>query len=93
MYIEDPNPKYESCDNCLYCNDSEEKCIIRGCVHAVLELKECYEERQGVCKIVLDDFVAFVRDYSITYDDANFAERVEFAANKFIGSMIKADGN
>ena len=42
LHIEEANPSFESCDNCIYSDDSEEMCILRRCIHAVFLLKECY---------------------------------------------------
>ena len=40
--IEESNPDYESCANCIHSDDSEEICVLRRCIHAVSRLKECY---------------------------------------------------
>ena len=40
--IEEANPDYESCADCIYSDDSEEICVLRRCIHAVSRLKECY---------------------------------------------------
>ena len=40
--IEEANPDYESCADCVHSDDSEEICILRRCIHAVSRLKECY---------------------------------------------------
>lgn len=42
IQIEESNPSYESCIKCIYSDDSEETCILRRCIHAVAQLKECY---------------------------------------------------
>lgn len=40
--IEEANPDYESCADCIHSDDSEEICVLRRCIHAVSQLKECY---------------------------------------------------
>lgn len=40
--IEESNPDYESCADCIHSDDSEEICVLRRCIHAVSRLKECY---------------------------------------------------
>ena len=42
IQIEGANPDFESCQKCIYSDDSEETCILRRCIHAVAQLKECY---------------------------------------------------
>ena len=46
IQIEESNPSFESCDKCIHYDDSEETCILRRCIHAVSELKECYVPKQ-----------------------------------------------
>ena len=41
---------YRSCNDCIHCEDSEEICILRKCVHAIGCLNECYKPRQRVSK-------------------------------------------
>jgi hypothetical protein len=41
------DPNFSSCSHCVHDEDSEEICVLRKCVHAVSELKECYTERRG----------------------------------------------
>ena len=36
------NDNYESCEYCMYFNDSEAVCHLRGCIHAVGRLRDCY---------------------------------------------------
>lgn len=36
---------FMSCSDCIHAEDSEEICVLRKCVHAISELKECYIER------------------------------------------------
>ena len=61
MKIEASNPEFESCADCVYSDDSEEVCILRGCIHAVAQVKECYVpksptiERTGKWKRVSAD--------------------------------------
>lgn len=33
---------FNSCSECVHAADSEEQCILRRCIHAVHELRECY---------------------------------------------------
>lgn len=35
--------EYDNCSNCIHCNDTEEQCILRKCVHAIYDLHECYK--------------------------------------------------
>lgn len=42
IQIEESNPSFESCFDCIHSDDSEEICILRRCIHAVSQLKECY---------------------------------------------------
>ena len=42
IQIELSNPSFESCIKCIHSDDSEETCILRRCIHAVAQLKECY---------------------------------------------------
>ena len=42
IQIEESNPSFESCGKCIHYDDSEEMCILRQCIHAVSQLKECY---------------------------------------------------
>lgn len=44
--IEEANPDFESCDDCIHSDDSEKICIFRGCIHAVTQLSECYKPKQ-----------------------------------------------
>lgn len=44
--IEESNPSFESCNECIYSDSSEETCILRQCIHAVAQLKECYVPKQ-----------------------------------------------
>lgn len=53
--IEKPNPNFESCNDCIYSDDSEEACILRGCIHAVVELNECYKPKQRTGKWIRND--------------------------------------
>ena len=46
IQIEESNPSFESCNKCIYSDDSEETCILRRCIHAVAQLKECYVPKQ-----------------------------------------------
>ena len=46
IQIEESNPSFESCHKCIYSDDSEETCILRRCIHAVAQLKECYVPKQ-----------------------------------------------
>lgn len=45
------NDDFESCDDCVHCEDSNVICKMRGCTHAILDsdIKECYmpKEREG----------------------------------------------
>lgn len=46
IQIEESNPSFESCHKCIHSDDSEETCILRRCIHAVSQLKECYVPKQ-----------------------------------------------
>ena len=46
IQIEESNPSFESCNKCIYSDDSEETCILRRCIHAVAQLEECYVPKQ-----------------------------------------------
>ena len=46
IQIEESNPSFESCSDCIYSDDSEETCILRRCIHAVAQLNECYVPKQ-----------------------------------------------
>ena len=46
IQIEESNPSFESCNKCIHSDDSEEMCILRQCIHAVAQLKECYVPKQ-----------------------------------------------
>ena len=37
---------FASCTSCIHRADSEDICILRRCVHAIAELKECYEPKE-----------------------------------------------
>ena len=50
IQIEESNPSFESCSDCIYSDDSEEICIFRRCIHAVSQLKECYVPKQPTIK-------------------------------------------
>lgn len=44
------NPKidknFSSCLDCIHSEDSEYICILRKCVHAIYELRECYTDKR-----------------------------------------------
>lgn len=44
--IQKPSEDFDSCSDCIHAADSKEICILRRCVHAIAELKECYEQKQ-----------------------------------------------
>ena len=46
IQIEESNPSFESCSDCIHSDDSEEICILRRCIHAVAQLNECYVPKQ-----------------------------------------------
>ena len=46
IQIEESNPSFKSCSDCIHSDDSEETCILRQCIHAVAQLKECYVPKQ-----------------------------------------------
>lgn len=43
------NSSYESCDNCIRSNDTEEICKMRGCIHALTEndIKDYYQPKES----------------------------------------------
>lgn len=43
------NSSFESCDDCVYSNDTEEICKMRGCIHALLDndIKDCYQPKES----------------------------------------------
>lgn len=44
--IQKPSEDFDSCSDCIHFADSKEICILRRCVHAIAELKECYERKE-----------------------------------------------
>lgn len=46
IQIEESNPSFESCSDCVHYDDYEEICIFRRCIHAVAQLNECYVPKQ-----------------------------------------------
>lgn len=50
MRIEKENPDYKTCLDCIHCDDTEEICLLRRCIHAVYELKECYKPNKQAAK-------------------------------------------
>lgn len=44
--IEKANPNYYTCYDCVHMQDTIEMCKLRGCIHAIRELKECYEPKE-----------------------------------------------
>lgn len=49
LFLIDPpiREDFESCDDCIHSGDGLEFCCLRLCVHAIAELKECYEPKSG----------------------------------------------
>ena len=50
IVAEKADPDFESCHDCIHHADSEPICILRKCIHAVGEFKECYvpkERKEG----------------------------------------------
>ena len=43
--IQDVDKTFESCSDCIHFDDDDSLCILRGCIHAVAELKECYTKK------------------------------------------------
>lgn len=43
------NSSFESCDDCIHCDDTEEICKMRGCIHAILDddIKDCYQPKES----------------------------------------------
>lgn len=41
---EEESQEFNSCDECIHSNDSEEKCIERRCVHAI-KARDCFKKR------------------------------------------------
>lgn len=43
------NDDFESCDKCVYVDDTREICKMRGCTHAILDsdIKECYMPKES----------------------------------------------
>ena len=33
---------FDGCYDCIYCDDTDEICMLRRCVHAFYTLKDCY---------------------------------------------------
>lgn len=50
MHIEKENPDFKGCNDCIHCDDTEEICLLRRCVHAVYILKECYKPNKQAAK-------------------------------------------
>lgn len=40
---------FESCDDCIHSDDTEEICKMRGCIHAILDddIKDCYQPKES----------------------------------------------
>ena len=51
IQIEESNPSFESCSDCIHSDDSEEICILRRCIHAVAQLNECYVPKQPTIEL------------------------------------------
>lgn len=43
--IQDTDKEYGSCYDCIHFGDSESVCVLRQCVHAIAELKECFVKK------------------------------------------------
>ena len=41
--IQEVDEDFESCDDCIHYDDSVDTCVLRNCIHAITDLKECYE--------------------------------------------------
>ena len=40
---------FKSCTHCIHSDDSDEICVLRRCIHAIADLKDCYiPKREGV---------------------------------------------
>ena len=46
---------FESCDDCIHADDTEEICVLRRCVHAIGTLTECYRPRKVDCTDCIKD--------------------------------------
>ena len=44
--IEGADKSFESCQDCVHAYDSTEICILRRCIHAFSELRECYKPKK-----------------------------------------------
>ena len=38
---------FKCCTDCIHSDDSEEICVLRRCIHAIAELKDCYIPKRG----------------------------------------------
>ena len=43
--IQDVDKTFESCSDCIHFDDDDSLCILRNCIHAIAELKECYTKK------------------------------------------------
>lgn len=59
--VVETDDNFESCDDCINCDDTMEICKKRGCIHAIDtgDIRECYKPKER--KIILDK-VKKVRD-------------------------------
>ena len=39
---------FESCNDCIHCDDTEAICTMRGCIHAIMyyDITECYRPKE-----------------------------------------------
>lgn len=46
--IVETDDDFESCDDCIHSDDTEELCKMRGCIHAISskDIKECYQPKE-----------------------------------------------
>jgi hypothetical protein len=47
IHIDESDSRFESCADCIHSMDTTEICVLRGCIHAVDKLVECFEPRES----------------------------------------------
>lgn len=71
IQIEESNPSFESCSDCIHSDDSEETCILRRCIHAVAQLNECYVPKQPTEIVRCKDCKYWMPHSQLGFDEDN----------------------
>ena len=82
--IEGADKSFESCQDCVHAYDSTEICILRRCIHAFSELRECYKPKKELKPSAQPEKVD-----TPTVDTPNCEDAVSRQA--VIDALIKAD--